>query len=150
MLPLQLRRVGLWSSRSDMSKFCVFLMVVGCAFGRPEAAGIIGYGPRCVHEPETIVVKVCHFEPVEACTSEPKVVVHHVTFTKECKEVDVNVCAHGFHHGKRSADAEADPGYIVPKCETVKKEVCRPVPAKEPVEKAGNLHPHQKGGLRRR
>merc|ERR1719397_1778572 len=73
MLPLQLRRVGLWSSRSDMLQFCVFLMVVGCAFGRPEAAGIIGYGPRCVHEPETIVVKVCHFEPVEACTSEPKV-----------------------------------------------------------------------------
>merc|ERR1712241_1131154 len=120
--------VSVVGSRSGMLQFVLASLLVGVVLGAPEADPGLGpyhhgYGPHgCHKELETIKVKG-----------------ERLTYDRECKEIEVDVCAHGYHghHGYHRGRREADPhGPVhVPACKNVTKKVCKPVPVKTPVEK---------------
>merc|ERR1739838_166179 len=126
----QPRRSRLYS----MQVFIVASMVAAAsAEPKAEAYGFYGHhvyhhGPPCKHAFVEETKEVCHIEPEKVCETKThtyKVITGYED--GECKEIEV--CKFpGFHHKKRSAEANPHYGHIV-ECEKEKKEVCK----KEPV-----------------
>merc|ERR1719250_259483 len=124
-------------------QFLVLLASLSAVLSSPFRHGyhhgpIIAYAhPKCTKTLEKVTKELCRIELEKSCTTETKTFTKITGFEKgDCKEIEVCKHGHGFpihhgYHGKRSAS----PGYIVPKCEKVTKEICKKVPVKEEVSK---------------
>ena len=151
----------MYTCNNIVLQFLVLLASLSAVLGSPFRHGyhhgpIIAYAhPKCTKTLEKVTKELCRIELEKSCTTETKTFTKITGFEKgDCKEIEV--CKHGHgecifslvcirnnkillqgfpihhgYHGKRSAS----PGYIVPKCEKVTKEICKKVPVKEEVSK---------------
>merc|ERR1719250_372552 len=116
-------------------QFLVLLASLSAVLSSPFRHGyhhgpIIAYAhPKCTKTLEKVTKELCRIELEKSCTTETKTFTKITGFEKgHCKEIEVCKYGHGFpihhsYHGKRSAS----PGYIVPKCEKVTKEICKEI-----------------------